>query len=282
MYSLARQPDTDIQAEAATVIANVTAASWEAQLRVCADGVVQLLVYLCASQHEEVRAAAARAIANLTQNVDNEPLLREARCQDALFANLESGSSDVKWQSKRALANLEAARLLVGLRRFGGDSVIIAEAGEVADICKHADAANVGAQREVGRALANLAAAEANHSKLISEGGLALCMDLVVSNSAEVQAQATRCIGNLALSPDESVPAHMVSEGVLELLVLLAASWDEGVQEEAAIALASFASRPKHLTAVVKAGAFDPLLQMIKSTNPGVRYYGALGLLAIQ
>ena len=32
MYMLARQADADIQAEAATVIANVTAASWEAQL----------------------------------------------------------------------------------------------------------------------------------------------------------------------------------------------------------------------------------------------------------
>ena len=52
--------------------------------------------------------------------------------------------------------------------------------------------------------------------------------------------------------------------------------------EEAAIALASVASRPKHLTAVVKACAFDPLLQMIKSTNPAVAYfYGALGLLAM-
>jgi hypothetical protein len=94
------------------------AASWEAQLRVAADGVVQLLLYLCASQHEDVRAAAARAVANLTQNIDNEPALREARCHDALFANLESSSPDVKWQSKRALANLEAARLLVGLRAY--------------------------------------------------------------------------------------------------------------------------------------------------------------------
>ena len=282
MYSLARQPDTDIQAEAATVIANVTAASWETQLRVCADGVTQLLVYLCASQHEEVRAAAARAIANLTQNIDNEPALRAARCQDALFVNLEGGSPDVKWQSKRALANLEAARLLVGLRRFGGSSVILAEPGMVTDICKHADAANVGAQREVGRALANLAAAEANHAILLSEGGLTLCMDLVVSNSAEVQQQATRAIGNLALSPDETIASHMVSEGVLELLVLLAASWDEGVQEEAAIALASFAERPRHRTAVIKANALPALLEQLKSPSAAVRYYGALALMAIQ
>ena len=67
MYMLARQADADIQAEAATVIANVTAASWEAQLRVCADGVVQLLLYLSSSSHEDVRAAASRTVANLTQ-----------------------------------------------------------------------------------------------------------------------------------------------------------------------------------------------------------------------
>lgn len=284
MYSLARQPDTDIQAEAATVIANVTAASYEAQMRVCADGVVQLLVYLCASQHEDVRAAAARAIANLTQNIDNEPALREARCADALFAiaKLDSASPDVKWQSKRALANLEAARLLVGLRKYGGAQVILAEPGVVEDICKHADAANVGAQREVGRALANLAASEVNHAQLLSEGGLTLCMDLVVSNSAEVQQQATRAIGNLALSPDESIADHMVGEGVLELLVLLAASWDEGVQEEAAVALASFAARPRHRTAVIRAGALAPLLEQLKSTSAAVNYHGAMALLTLQ
>ena len=45
----------------------VTAASWEAQLRVCADGVVQLLLYLSSSSHEDVRAAASRTVANLTQ-----------------------------------------------------------------------------------------------------------------------------------------------------------------------------------------------------------------------
>ena len=221
MYALARQPDTDIQAEAATVIANVTAASYEAQARVVADGVVQLLLYLCASQHDETRAAASRAVANLTQNVDNEPILREARCQEALFQHVASSSSDVKWQCRRALANLEASRLLVGLRRFGGGSVVVVEPGVIADICKHADAANVGAQREVARALANLAAAEENHELLKAEGGLSLCMDLVVSNSSEVQQQATRCIGNLALASNDALPQHMAEEGVLELLVPL-------------------------------------------------------------
>lgn len=282
MYRLARQPDADIQAEAVTVIANVTAASWEAQLRVCADGVVQLLVYLCASTHDEVRAAAARAVANLTQNIDNEPMLREARCQEALFHNLAEGTPDVKWQCRRALANLEAARLLVGLRRFGGPSVVVCEAGVVADICRHADAANVGAQREVARALANLAASAENHPQLRSEGGIGLCMDLVVSNSSEVQQQATRAIGNLALAPDDEIASHMVEEGVLQLLVLLAASWDEGVQEEAAIAIASFAERPAHRTALIRAGAINPLLEQLKSASPAVAYRGALALMAIQ
>merc|ERR1711965_204178 len=101
-------------------------------------------------------------------------MLREARCQEALFHNLSEGSPDVKWQCRRALANLEASRLLVGLRRFGGASVVVAEPGVVADICRHADAANVGAQREVARALANLAAAAENHQLLKSEGGISL------------------------------------------------------------------------------------------------------------
>ncbi len=282
MYALARQADGDIQAEAATVIANVTSASWEAQLRVCADGVLQLLLYLATSAHDEARSAAARAIANLSQNIDNEPALRTARCEDVLFRNFESGSADVRWQAKRAVANLEAARVLVSLRRYGGREVSVVDEGEVDAICAHADAANVGAQREVGRALANLAACADNHVPLLREGGLALCMDLVVSNSPEVQAQATRALANLALSPDGAVPAEMVDEGVLELLVLLAASWDEGVQTEAAIALANFAARPEHRTTVIRVGALEPLLEQLKSPNAAVRYFGALGLMAIQ
>lgn len=282
MYALCRQADTDVQAEAATVLANVTAASWEAQLRVCSDGVVQLLLYLCSSTHHEVRAAAARAVANLTQNIDNEPALRAARCHVALFACLDSGSEDVRWQCKRALANLEAARLLAGLRKYGGSTVIVVPAGEVAAICKHADVANVGSQREVARALANLAAAAPNHPRLLDEGGMALCMDLVISNSPEVQQQATRALGNLALAQDDAVPDRLVDEGALELLVLLAASWDEGVQQEAAIALTHFAERPRYRLAVVQAGVLSPLLEQIKSANASVRYHAALCLMAVQ
>ena len=282
MYALCRQADTDVQAEAATVLANVTAASWEAQLRVCSDGVVQLLLYLCSSTHHEVRAAAARAVANLTQNIDNEPALRAARCHVALFACLDSGSEDVRWQCKRALANLEAARLLAGLRKYGGPTVIVVPAGEVAAICKHADVANVGSQREVARALANLAAAAPNHPRLLDEGGMALCMDLVISNSPEVQQQATRALGNLALAQDDAVPDRLVDEGALELLVLLAASWDEGVQQEAAIALTHFAERPRYRLAVVQAGVLSPLLEQIKSTNANLRYHAALCLMAVQ
>ena len=269
------------QAEAATVIANVTSSSWEAQLRVCADEVVQLLLYLCASEHREVQSAAARAVANLTQNIDNEPHLRQARCHDVLFKLFNGGTADVKWQAKRALANLEAARLLVRLRRFGGDQVTLVDPGEVAEICKHADAANVGAQREVGRALANLSAAAENHPQLMQEGAFALCMDLVVSNSAEVQQQATRAMGNLALSQDGAMLAKMIEEGVLELLVLLAASWDEAVQLEAAVALANFALHAQHRTAVVQAGALHPLVEQLSSANAAVRFHAAQGLLAI-
>ena len=45
------------------------------------------------------------------------------------------------------------------LPMFEGDSSVVLEhfgdAGEVGDVCKHADAANVGAQREVARALSD-------------------------------------------------------------------------------------------------------------------------------
>ena len=170
----------------------------------------------------------------------------------------------------------------MGLRRYGADVVPQVGEGEIAALCKHADAANVGAQREVARALANIAAADGNHQPLLDEGALALCLDLVVSNSAEVQQQATRVLGNLALSEDAAVHAHMLGEGTLELLVLLAASWDEAVQQEAALALANFAMQPQNRRSVVQAGALAPLLEQLSSDNPAVNYHAAQALLAMQ
>ena len=49
-------------------------------------------------------------------------------------------------------------------------------------------------------------------------------------------------------------PVPQVGEGTLELLVLLAASWDEAVQQEAALALANFALQPQNRRAVVQVG----------------------------
>lgn len=172
--------------------------------------------------------------------------------------------------------------MLVGLRKYGGDEVPMVEEGEVAGLCKHADAANVGAQREVARALANIAAAEPNHQPLIDGGALALCLDLVVSNSPEVQQQATRVLGNLALSEDAEMHAHLLGEGTLELLVLLAASWDDAVQQEAAIAIANFALQPQNRAAVVQAGALGPLLEQLSSPSAAVNYHAAQALMAIQ
>ena len=149
------------------------------------------------------------------------------------------------------------------------------------DVCKHADAANVGAQREVARALANIAASAANHDKLMAEGAFALLLNLVVSNSAEVQQQATRALANLALADDRAVHAAMADEGALDLLVLLAASWDEGVQQEAAIAICNFAHQAHNRTAVIRAGALPPLIEQLGSTNVGVRYHAAQALLSL-
>ena len=98
MYALARLADPDIQAEAATVIANVTSTVYDAQIQVCNDNILQLLLYLSASEFREVQAAATRAIANLTQSIDCEPAIRASRATDQLFKLYKTGSSDVKWQ----------------------------------------------------------------------------------------------------------------------------------------------------------------------------------------
>jgi len=115
----------------------------------------------------------------------------------------------------------------------------------------------------------------------MEEGAFALCMDLVVSNSAEVQVQATRALGNLALTEAAPLVGRMVDEGVLELLVLLAASWDESVQLEAAVALSNIAQHAQHRTAVVQAGAVGPLVEQLSSTDAAVQYHAAQGLLSL-
>ena len=117
-------------------------------------------------------------------------------------------------------------------------------------------------------------------------------------------------LGNLALSEDAEMHAHLLGEGTLELLVLLAAyarlpleprtgrspptpaahavglcrrsSWDDAVQQEAAIAIANFALQPQNRAAVVQAGALGPLLEQLSSPSAAVNYHAAQALMAIQ
>ena len=73
----------------------------------------------------------------------------------------------------------------------------------------------------------------------------------------------------------------MVDDGALELLVLLTQSWDEGVQEEAAIALTHYAHRPQNRMALVRAGALPPLIEQLSSSSSSVRFHAALALAAM-
>ena len=73
----------------------------------------------------------------------------------------------------------------------------------------------------------------------------------------------------------------MADDGALELLVLLTQSWDEGVQEEAAIALTHFAHRAQNRMALVRAGALPPLIEQLSSRSSSVRFHAALALAAM-
>jgi vacuolar protein 8 len=133
----------------------------------------------------------------------------------------------------------------------------------------------------VARALANLAASAQNHAPFMAEGAFVLCMDLLVSSSVDVQRQAIRALANLSLTEELSIQERIVDEGMPELLVLLAASWDEGVQLEAAIAIAGFAGQPRNRTALVRAGALPPLVEQLTSADAAVRYHAAIAMGAL-
>ena len=91
-----------------------------------------------------------------------------------------------------------------------------------------------------------------------------------------------RLLGNLALSSEESVLADLNEEGAVELLVLLAVSWDETVQCEATIALQHLAAKPLLRTAHIRAGVLAPLLEQLHATDLELRYHAAQLLVALQ
>ena len=62
---------------------------------------------------------------------------------------------------------------------------------------------------------------------------------------------------------------------------VLAASWDESVQLEAAVALRNFATHARHRTAVIQAGAVNPFVEQLSSSDAAVQYYAAQGLLSL-
>ena len=68
---------------------------------------------------------------------------------------------------------------------------------------------------------------------------------------------------------EAAIHMAIANEGVLELLVLLAASWDEGVQQEAAIALANIARRPENRIAVAR----RDYIQAVQQYNTEIRTF---------
>ncbi|CAH2041057.1 unnamed protein product, partial [Thlaspi arvense] len=263
LLSLVQSSDEDVQERAATGLAtfivvdeenaSVDGGRAEAVMR---DGGVHLLLKLSQSWCESLQSEAAKAIANLSVNV-NVAKAVAAEGGIITLANLA--------RSRNKLVAEEAAGGLWNLSVGEEHKVAIAEAGGIEALVNLIFKWSVGGDGVLERAagaLANLAADDKCSMEVVAVGGVrALVMLARTSKSEGVLEQAARALANLAAHGDTNNNNAAVGQeaGALEALVQLVRSPQEGVRQEAAGALWNLSFDDRNPEAIAAAGGVEAL-----------------------
>ena len=118
------------------------------------------------------------------------------------------------------------------------------------------------------RALRVLAGARGAHDALATLGDgpvLALLLDLLSADDAELQESAAALVGSVALAPAGA--ASLAQTDAVARLVPLLSARDEGVQLAATRALKNLAARAGVADGVAQAGGMAPLVKMLRSRS---------------
>lgn len=247
------------------------------------DGGIRLLLDLAKSWREGLQSEAAKAIANLSVNVNVAKAVAEEGGIDILASLARSMNRLVAEEAAGGLWNLS-----VGEEHKGA----IAEAGGVkalVDLIFKWSSGGDGVLERAAGALANLAADDKCSMEVALAGGVHALVMLARNCKFEgVQEQAARALANLAAHGDSNGNNAAVGQevGALEALVQLTRSPHEGVRQEAAGALWNLSFDDRNREAIASAGGVEALValaQTCSNASPGLqeRAAGALWGLSV-
>ncbi|PSS24109.1 Protein ARABIDILLO like [Actinidia chinensis var. chinensis] len=291
LVSLLQSSQEDVQERAATGLATfvvkdgenagIDGGRAEAVMR---HGGIPLLLNVASSWREGLQSAAAKAIANLSANVDvAKAVVKQGGIN--ILANLARSAN-------RSVAE-EAAGGLWNLSVGEEPKDAISDAGVVKAlvdlIFKWSSSGAGGVLERATGALANLVADDKCSKKLMQVGGLHALVMLARDCKLEgVQEQAARALANLAAHADSDSNDVAFGEeaGALEALVQLTRSTHEGVRQEAAGALWNLSFNDRNPEAIAAAGGVEALVSLAQScinASPGLqeRAAGALWGLSV-
>ncbi|XP_022730889.1 protein ARABIDILLO 1-like isoform X2 [Durio zibethinus] len=239
-----------------------------------------VLLSLLQSSQEEVQERAATAVATFVV-VDDENATVDCQRAEAIL----------RGDGIRLLLNLarscqeglqsEAAKGIANLSIDSKVAKAIAENGGINILANLAKSMNRLVAEEAAGGLWNLSVGDEHKGAIAEAGGINALVDLLFKWPSSTDGLLERATGALAnLGADEKCSMEVAMAGGIHALVMLARTCKvEGVQEQAARALANLAahgdSNSNNAAIGQEAGALEALVQLTYSQNEGVRQEAA-------
>ncbi|XP_065871813.1 protein ARABIDILLO 1-like isoform X1 [Euphorbia lathyris] len=240
----------------------------------------KLLLHLLQSSEEDVQERAATALATFVV-IDDENATIDSRRAEAVMQNggiqmllhlAKSCQEGLQSETAKAIANLSVdSKVAKGIAEIGGIAIL-------SDLAR---SMNRLVAEEAAGGLWNLSVGEEHKGAIAEAGGINALVDLIFKWPSSSDAVLERAAGALAnLAADDKCSLEVARAGGVHALVMLATSCKfEGVQEQAARALANLAAHgdSNNNNAVVgqEAGALEALIQLTYSQHEGVRHEAA-------
>ncbi|XWS47706.1 hypothetical protein CRYUN_Cryun13aG0007200 [Craigia yunnanensis] len=239
-----------------------------------------VLLSLLQSSQEEVQERAATAVATFVVIDDENATVDCQRAEAILRGNGIRLLLNLARSCQEGLQS-EAAKAIANLSIDSKVAKAVSESGGINILANLAKSMNRLVAEEAAGGLWNLSVGDEHKGAIAETGGIKALVDLIFKWPSSTDGLLERATGALAnLGADEKCSMEVAVAGGVHALVMLARTCKfEGVQEQAARALANLAahgdSNSNNAAIGQEAGALEALVQLIYSQNEGVRQEAA-------
>ncbi|OMO52204.1 Armadillo [Corchorus olitorius] len=239
-----------------------------------------VLLSLLQSSQEEVQERAATAVATFVVIDDENATVDSQRAEAIMRGDGIRLLLNLARSSQEGLQS-EAAKAIANLSIDSKVAKAVAESGGITILANLAKSMNRLVAEEAAGGLWNLSVGDEHKGAIAEAGGIKALVDLIFKWPTSTDGLLERATGALAnLGADEKCSMEVAMAGGVHALVMLARTCKfEGVQEQAARALANLAahgdSNSNNAAIGQEAGALEALVQLTYSQNEGVRQEAA-------